>query len=77
MRNLSPFMSASDLIGLRNQPPIWVPVLPERIALTPYSVNSGSITSLPPPKCHHAFDCLSVMPNGTQVPKAKPRSLPM
>ena len=77
MRNRSPFMSATVWTSLRNQPPIWVPVLPDRIAFTPYSVNSGSIISLPPPKCHQALAWRSVMPNGTQVPKAKPRSLPM
>ena len=27
-RNLVPLKSASDLISLRNQPPIWAPVLP-------------------------------------------------
>ena len=30
MRILSPLRSAADLISLRNQPPIWAPVLPHR-----------------------------------------------
>ena len=55
MRNFRPFRSATDLISLRNQPPIWQPVLPAGIATQPYSLNSGSIASRPPPKYHQAF----------------------
>ena len=29
MRNFRPFKSSSDLISLRNQPPICAPVLPD------------------------------------------------
>ena len=37
MRNLSPFRSSTLRISLRNQPPIWLPVLPAGIATTPWS----------------------------------------
>ena len=54
MRNFSPCRSATVLISLRNQPPIWQPVLPAASAMQPYSLNSGAIASEPPPKNHHA-----------------------
>src|SRR5258706_448818 len=50
-----PFRSATDLISLRNQPPIWQPVFPESSAMQPYSLNRGAIASEPPPKYHQAF----------------------
>ena len=38
MRIFRPFRSATDLISLRHQPPIWQPVLPARMAMQPYSL---------------------------------------
>ncbi len=76
MRNFSPFRSETDLISLRNQPPIWQPVFPESSAMQPYSLNSGAIASEPPPKYHQAFCCRVFMPKHTAVPRANVGSLP-
>jgi hypothetical protein len=76
MRALSPFRSATVLISLRNQPPIWQPVLADGIATHPYSLSSGAIASAPPPKNHQARFWRVVMPNGMEVPKARAGSLP-
>ncbi|MNC99513.1 hypothetical protein D3C83_178320 [compost metagenome] len=69
-------MSASVLISLRNQPPIWAQVLPASSPLTPYSLNSGSIACSPPPKCHHAVCWRALPPKQIAVENAKAGSLP-
>ena len=42
MRILTPFSSATDLISVRNQPPIWAPVLPARMAFMLYFFRNSS-----------------------------------
>ncbi len=76
MRIFRPFMSSSEVIGVRNQPPICTPVLPAEKLLTPNSAASSSQSSWPPPKCSQASISCAVKPSGTAVKKLKPLCLP-
>src|SRR5229473_874375 len=67
-RNLSPFRSSLDLISLRNQPPIWAPVLPVGIPRQLYSFRRSLSISWPPPHNSHEICCRVLSPNGTAVP---------
>jgi hypothetical protein len=76
MRIFRPFRSSTDLISLRNQPPICAPVL---AAATPVQLkffNSSLRRSAPPPKRSQEFIWRAFNPNGSAVPKVKAGSLP-
>ena len=76
MRNLRPLRSSSDLISLRNQPPICAPVLPAAVPKQLYFANSSLSSSLPPAWWSHAYICRLLRPNGSAVPKVNAGSLP-
>ena len=67
MRNLRPERSATVLISLRNQPPIWVPVLPQGKPITPCFLKNSLPSSMPPPWYHQEFCWRALRPNGTEA----------
>jgi len=77
MRNLRPLRSSTELISLRNHPPIWQPEPPASKPTTLNLASASSMISAPPPNASHACCWRVLRPNGMPVPKASVGSLPM
>ena len=76
MRIFIPFRSATDLISLRNQPPICTPVLPFGIEMMFDLAKNSAISFVPLPSRYHASVCRLFMPNGMAVSMQYVWSLP-
>ncbi len=76
MRNFRPLTSSIVRISRRNQPPICVPVLPDRMNVMPRGRSQALNKSLPPPSNHQALCERKFRPNGIAPPKAQVGSWP-
>ena len=76
IRILRPFRSWTVRISLRNQPPIWAPVLPQGMDTVLKRSKNGRSASRPPPEYSHALSWRVFMPKGMVASKAKVGSLP-
>ena len=77
MRNFKPDKSAGSFSSLRNQPPIWQPVLPAGMLYTLNFLKNSFSRSMPPADIIQAFCMRALRPNGTAVPNANVGSLPV
>ena len=76
MRIFKPWMSASELISLLNQPAICVPELPVARGSTPNGSYNSRHSSMPPPNRSQPFVSWAFMPKGAVVNMAAMGILP-
>ncbi len=76
-RIFRPLRSAGDLISLRYQPPIWVPVFSALREKKLYFSNTASSSLRPLPCSFQVRFWLAARPNGTAQLNAKDGSLPV